>query len=127
MIGYVTLGTNDMKRGAAFYDAIAKAMDTPRMMEDESFIAWGKWDGPAGIGLTKPFDGNAASVGNGVMVALEARDEEHVRQIYEIALANGGSDEGGPGPRGDDGFYAAYFRDPDGNKLNAFCMTAPAA
>ena len=124
MIGYVTLGTRDLERGAKFYDAIAKEMDTPRMMEMETFIAWGKWDGPAGIGLTQPFDGNVQSVGNGVMVALEAKDKEQVHKIYEIAMANGGSDEGAPGPRGDDGFYAAYFRDPDGNKLNAFCMIA---
>ncbi len=122
MIGYVTLGTSDLARGAKFYDAIAKEMDTPRMMEMETFIAWGKWDGPAGIGLTVPFDGNVQSVGNGVMVALQARDKDQVHKIYEIALANGGTDEGPPGPRGDDGFYAAYFRDPDGNKLNAFYM-----
>jgi len=124
MIGYVTLGTNDLARGAAFYDALAKVLDTPRMMETDTFIAWGKMDGPAGIGLTKPFDGNAASVGNGVMVALAARNEAHVDEIYKTALANGGADEGAPGPRGG-GFYAGYFRDPDGNKLNAFTMAAP--
>src|SRR3546814_4375812 len=90
-------------------------------MEYKGFIAWGKPDGGAGIGLTKPFDGNAASVGNGVMVALQAKDEEQVQRLYDIALANGGTCEGPPGPRGE-GFYAGYFRDPDGNKLNAFIM-----
>ena len=123
MIGYITLGTSDLARGAKFYDAIAKEMDTPRMMEMETFIAWGKWDGPAGIGLTQPFDGNPQSVGNGVMVALQAKYKEQVHRIYDIALAEGGTCEGKPGPRGDDGFYAAYFRDLDGNKLNAFCMS----
>ena len=121
MIGYVTLGTNDLDRGARFYDALAAELGTGRMMEGDGFIAWGTPDGGAGIGLTKPFDGNAASVGNGTMVALEAKDEAQVQRLHEIALANGGSDEGGPGPRGS-GFYAAYFRDPDGNKLNAFLM-----
>ncbi len=121
MIGYVTLGTNDIARAARFYDAIAAEMGTGRMMESESFIAWGTPGGAAGIGLTKPFDGNAASVGNGVMVALEAKDEAQVKRLHEIALANGGSCEGPPGPRGDS-FYAGYFRDPDGNKLNAFIM-----
>jgi catechol 2,3-dioxygenase-like lactoylglutathione lyase family enzyme len=121
MIGYVTLGTNDLARGAKFYDAIAALLDTPRMMEFETFIAWGKPGGAAGIGLTRPFNGEAASVGNGVMVALAARDEAHVREIYETALAHGGTDEGAPGAR-DGSFYAAYFRDPDGNKLNAFVM-----
>lgn len=121
MIGYVTLGTSDLARAAKFYDAIATELDTPRMMEFDGFIAWGKPDGGAGIGLTKPFDGNAASVGNGVMVALQAKDEAQVQRLYDIALAHGGTDEGPPGPRGE-GFYAGYFRDPDGNKLNAFVM-----
>ena len=122
MIGYVTLGTNDLARAAKFYDAIAAELDTPRMMEFDGFIAWGKPGGAAGIGLTKPFDGNPATAGNGVMVALEAKDKEQVDRLYEIALANGGTCEGPPGPRGDGGFYAGYFRDPDGNKLNAFIM-----
>lgn len=121
MIGYVTLGTNDLPRAARFYDAIAAEMGVGRMMEFDSFIAWGAAGGAPGIGLTKPFDGNAASVGNGVMVALEAKDRDQVHRLHDIALANGGTDEGAPGPRGDR-FYAGYFRDPDGNKLNAFLM-----
>jgi len=118
MIGYVTLGTNDRENSAKFYDAICGE----RMMENEQFIAWGKPDGGAGIGITRPFDGNAATVGNGVMVALAAKDEAQVQRLHDIALANGGTDEGAPGDRGG-GFYAGYFRDPDGNKLNAFVMT----
>lgn len=121
MIGYVTLGTNDLARGAAFYDAIAAELGTGRMMEWDGAIAWGTPDGGAGVALMRPFDGNAASVGNGVMVAFEAKDEAQVDRLYAIALEQGGSCEGGPGPRGDT-FYAAYFRDPDGNKLNAFIM-----
>ena len=121
MIGYVTLGTNDLARAARFYDALAAELGVGRMMENDSFIAWGEPDGGAGIGLTKPFDGKPASVGNGVMVALEAKDKEQVVRLYELAISMGGIDEGAPGPRGE-GFYAAYFRDPDGNKLNAFVM-----
>ena len=121
MIGYVTVGTNDLERSAKFYDALAAEMGTARMMEFDSFIAWGTAGGGAGIAATKPYDGNAASVGNGTMVAFEAKDNDQVHRLYDIALANGGSDEGAPGPRGD-GFYAGYFRDPDGNKLNAFVM-----
>ena len=121
MIGYVTLGTNDLPRAAKFYDAIAAEMGTARMMEFETFIAWGTAGGGAGIGLTKPYDGNAATVGNGVMVAFEAADRDQVHRLHDIALAHGGTDEGAPGDRGE-GFYAAYFRDPDGNKLNAFVM-----
>jgi predicted lactoylglutathione lyase len=121
MIGYVTLGTNDLEKAAKFYDALAKEMGVGRMMESEKFIAWGAPGGGAGVGLTKPFDGNAASVGNGVMVALEAKDKAQVDRLYKIALDHGAKDEGAPGERMD-GFYAAYFRDPDGNKLNCFFM-----
>ena len=126
MIGYVTLGTSDLARAAKFYDAIGAEMDTPRMMDFDGFIAWGKPGGAAGIGLTKPHDGNPASVGNGVMVALEASSKDQVNRLYDIAMANGGTDEGPPGPRGE-GFYAGYFRDPDGNKLNAYVMGEAAA
>ena len=121
MIGYVTLGTNDREKSSKFYDALCGELGVGRMMEDDQFIAWGKPGASAGIGITRPFDGNAASVGNGVMVALAARDEEQVKRLHEIALANGGTDEGAPGERFP-GFYAGYFRDPDGNKLNAFVM-----
>lgn len=121
MIGYVTLGTNDLKRAAAFYDAIAKEVGVGRMMDNETFIAWGKPGGGAGVGLTKPFDGKPATVGNGVMVAIEAKDRAQVDGIYQLAMSLGAKDEGAPGDRGG-GFYAGYFRDPDGNKLNAFFM-----
>ena len=121
MIGYVTLGTNDRHRSAKFYDALCRELGVGRMMENEQFIAWGDAGGGAGIGITKPFDGNAASVGNGTMVALAAKDQAQVQRIYDIALANGGTDEGAPGDRAG-GFYAGYFRDPDGNKLNPFVI-----
>jgi predicted lactoylglutathione lyase len=121
MIGYVTLGTNDREKSAKFYDALCGELGSGRMMENDKFIAWGKPGGGAGIGLTAPFDGNAATVGNGVMVAFEAKDKAQVQRLYDIALDNGGTDEGAPGDRGG-GFYAGYFRDPDGNKLNAFVM-----
>lgn len=127
MIGYVTLGSNDLERSAKFYDPLAAEMGVGRMMAFDSFIAWGAMGGAPGIAATKPFDGKEATVGNGTMVALEARDRDQVKRLYDIALANGGSCEGEPGPRGEPDengmvFYAAYFRDPDGNKLNAFLM-----
>ena len=121
MIAYVTIGTNDLPRAAVFYDAIARELGVARMMEFESFIAWGAPGGAPGIGVTKPFDGNPASVGNGMMVALDARDRAQVDRLHAIALAQGGTCEGPPGPR-DGGFYAGYFRDLDGNKLNAIAM-----
>ncbi|KPF93936.1 glyoxalase [Novosphingobium sp. AAP83] len=121
MLGYVTVGTNDLARAAKFYDAIAAELGVGRMMEFPTGIAWGAPGGGAGIGAMVPFDGNPATVGNGVMFALEAKDSAQVDRLYAMAMANGGSDEGAPGVRGG-GFYAAYFRDPDGNKLNAFVM-----
>ncbi len=131
MIGYVTLGTNDLQANAPFYDALAGEMGVGRMMDFETFIAWGAWGGGCGVALTKPFDGNAATVGNGVMVAIEAKNAAQVDRLHALALANGGSDEGAPGPRGGadehgNMFYAGYFRDREGNKLNAFCMVPPA-
>jgi catechol 2,3-dioxygenase-like lactoylglutathione lyase family enzyme len=118
MLGYVTLGTNDLPRAAKFYDAITAELGAGRMMENEDFIAWGGHGG-AGVGLTKPFDGKPATVGNGVMAALKAKDRAQVDRIYQLAMSIGATDEGAPGERFP-GFYAAYFRDPDGNKLNAF-------
>jgi predicted lactoylglutathione lyase len=121
MIGYVTLGTNDLAQAARFYDAIAAELGTSRMMENERFIAWGTPGGGAGIGLTKPYNNEPASVGNGVMVAFAAKDRAQVDRLHALALSLGGTDEGAPGLRFGN-FYAAYFRDLDGNKLNAFVM-----
>ena len=122
MVGYVTLGTNDLKRAAAFYDCLAKELGVGRMMESEKFIAWGKPGTGAGIGLTGPFDGKPASIGNGVMVALECASPTDVDRVYAKAISLGAKDEGKAGPR-EGGFYAGYFRDPDGNKLNVFHMS----
>ncbi len=119
MIGYVTLGSNDMQRAAAFYDALLGELGATRMMDTERFIAW---SGPAGmpaLSIAVPFDEQPATVGNGVMVALAASSKEQVDALHAKALELGAQDEGAPGPRGD-GFYAGYFRDLDGNKLNAF-------
>ena len=122
MIGYVTLGTNDIDRAAEFYDAFFKEIGATRFMETDKFIAWAVAPDKPALSVTKPFDGNAASVGNGVMVAIAVDSQEKVNTLHRKALELGGKDEGAPGPRGDSGFYAAYFRDLDGNKLNAFCM-----
>jgi predicted lactoylglutathione lyase len=123
MIGYMTLGTNDLARAAKFYDALLELRGAKRMMEAETFIAWGEPGGGAGLGLTKPFDGKAATVGNGVMAALACESREQVDALYQLAMSLGAQDEGVPGRRdGPPGFYAGYFRDPDGNKLNAHTM-----
>lgn len=122
MIGYVTLGTNDIARSGAFYDALLGTLGAGRFMESDRFIAWAVSPTQPSLGVIKPFDGAPATAGNGTMVSIVMDSPEKVAAFYNKALELGGIDEGGPGPRGDSGFYAAYFRDPDGNKLNAFCM-----
>ena len=121
MIGYVTLGTNDLARSAAFYDEIAKILGHSRMFETERMVAWGTPEKTPMMGVITPLNGEPATGGNGSMFGLPVEREEQVHQIYDHAMANGGSDEGPPGPRGEQ-FYAAYFRDPDGNKLLAYLM-----
>jgi predicted lactoylglutathione lyase len=121
MIGYVTLGTNDVAKAAGFYDELLGLIGAKRFMESEKFIAWTVSPTTPALSVTRPYDGNAATVGNGVMVALVVDSTAKVDALHAKALQLGGTDEGAPGPRGD-GFYAAYFRDLDGNKLNAFCM-----
>ena len=122
MIGYVTFGTRDMARAAQFYDALLGEVGAKRFMETDRFIMWGNSPKAPMLGIGKPFDGQPATVGNGVMVALLADSPEQVNSLYQKAMSLGATDEGAPGPRGDSGFYAAYFRDLDGNKLNAFCI-----
>lgn len=119
MIGYVTLGTNDMARAGRFYDDLLSVVGAKRTLETEKFIAWGNDPNAPMLFVIKPADGNKATIGNGVMVALAAKSKEEVDKVYKKALSLGAKDEGPAGPRGE-GFYAGYFRDADGNKLCAF-------
>jgi predicted lactoylglutathione lyase len=121
MIGYVTLGTNDMARACAFYDALLGELGARRFMETDKFVMWGTGPGTPLVSVTRPFDGQPATVGNGSMVALVAKSREQVDALYAKAMSLGARDEGAPGARAET-FYAAYFRDPDGNKLNCFFM-----
>jgi len=121
MIGYVTLGTNDLPKAIAFYDKVLGALGAKRTFEIDRAVAWGTGENSPSLSVTKPFDGKPATRGNGTMVALAVDSKAKVDAIYKLAIELGGTDEGKPGPRGD-GFYAAYFRDLDGNKLNCFCM-----
>ncbi|BFM13943.1 VOC family protein [Maricurvus nonylphenolicus] len=122
MIGYVTLGTNDLQQGAKFYDALLAEIGANRFMEEDTFIAWAITPDKPSLAITKPFNGEAATIGNGVMVALDVESPQQVDALYAKAMELGATDEGEPGQRGD-GFYAGYFRDLDGNKLNFFCLT----
>ena len=121
MIGYVTLGTNDLARAADFYDQLLAEVGARRLWDIGRGIAWGTADDRPTLALMKPFDGAPATVGNGVMVGLAVASLEQVGRVHARALELGGRDEGAAGPRGG-GFYGAYFRDLDGNKLTVFCL-----
>jgi catechol 2,3-dioxygenase-like lactoylglutathione lyase family enzyme len=121
MIGYVTLGTNDLARAAKFYDALLAEIGAKRMLEAETFISLSAGNGSPGLGVIKPFDGKAATPGNGTMVALAVDSQAKVKALYDKAMKLGATDEGPPGLRWGT-FYAAYFRDLDGNKLCVFTM-----
>ena len=123
MIGYVVLGTNDLGRAASFYDELLAEMGVSRMMEfGERGYAWGTAMDKPMLCIMTPYDGQPATVGNGVMAGIAADSREQVDRIHKRALELGGADEGPPGLRaeGGEGFYAAYFRDLDGNKLDVF-------
>lgn len=123
MIGYITLGTNDLARAQAFYDSLLAEMGVTRMMDfGDRGCAWAAAMDKPMLCIMTPFDGRPATVGNGVMAAIAADSREQVDRIHRKALELGGVDEGAPGLRaeGGEGFYAAYFRDPDDNKLAAF-------
>lgn len=119
MIGYVTLGTNNLARAADFYDALFALIGAKRIWEFESGISWGKDPKQPQLALMQPFNKHPATVGNGVMVAIQVDTRDMVDQLHAKALALGGQDEGAAGLRGGN-FYAGYFRDLDGNKLNVF-------
>jgi predicted lactoylglutathione lyase len=122
MIGYVTLGTNDLPRAAAFYDALLAEIGAKRFMQGESVSAWAVRPDLPSLGVIKPYDKKPATVGNGTMVALTVLQPAQVDALHAKAMSLGATDEGAPGPRGSR-FYAGYFRDLDGNKLNVFCMS----
>ncbi len=120
MIGYVTVGTNDLEKAVAFFDALFAELGAGRFMQEDTFVAWAVSPDQPAFSVTRPFDGNVATIGNGTMIALTVDSTDKVDSIYRKAIELGGTDEGPPGKRMD-GFYAGYFRDLDGNKLNVFC------
>ena len=120
MIGYVTVGSNDLQKAVVFYDALFAELGAGRFMEEETFVAWAVSPDMPAFSVCRPYDGNAATVGNGTMIALTVDSIGKVDSVYARAMELGAKDEGPPGKRMD-GFYAGYFRDLDGNKLNVFC------
>ncbi|WP_271103636.1 VOC family protein [Pseudomonas tohonis] len=129
MLSHVCIGTNDFSRALAFYTPLMEALGLPQKFCDPSrpWAGWMPADAPRPLlVLGTPFDGEAATVGNGQMVALLAPDRASVDRCHALALANGGRSEGVPGlrPHYHPDYYGAYFRDPDGNKLCVCCHRA---
>lgn len=126
MFSHVTIGSNDLERSRAFYDAVMKTLGHDRFYTGDEIIGYGEPTGDQTF-VTSPFDGAPASVGNGTHIAFLADDRASVDAFHAAALANGGTDEGAPGPRPHyhKNYYGAYVRDPDGNKLQATCHRSP--
>ncbi len=128
MIGYTMVGTQDLERSLRFYDPLFSAMGWDQCWRDEQSASWGdKANETAPRFFTGyPFDKQPAGVGNGAMTAFLAAGPAMIDRLYEIAMRAGGSEEGKPGfrPQYGEGFYGAYVRDPDGNKLAFVCYDA---
>ncbi|HEX8241828.1 MAG TPA: VOC family protein [Allosphingosinicella sp.] len=124
MIGYVTLGTDDLDRSRGFYDALFAELGASRLMElDSGFTLYGISWGVPGVAVTRPYNKEPATAGNGNMVSLVMDSRDKVDRLYAKAIELGGTDEGAPGVRGEEGdraFYGAYFRDLDGHKFCVF-------
>ena len=121
MLGYVTVGTNNLKGAGDFYDAVLDVLGAKRSQEGERMIMWSSKSGTGAVAVITPFDKSPATAGNGTMLSLDAGDPETVQAVHAKAIEMGGTDDGAPGPRGTGGFYGGYFLDLDGNKLVAFC------
>ncbi len=119
MIGYVTLGTNDLARAETFYGELLSLLGAKVLMSDDRMRFYGTGIDAPILSICTPYDGEKATVGNGTMVALAGGSREGVDALYAKAIDLGAADEGAPGDRGN-GFYGGYFRDLDGNKLVAF-------
>ena len=123
MIGYVTIGMNDVEKSGKFYDSVMGPIGSERKFNDGGWIGYGrKGEDSHGVYVCPPHDGKPATGGNGTMIAFVAPSKDAVHKAYHAGLANGGSDEGAPGPRPADSkdFYGAYLRDPTGNKICVF-------
>ena len=122
MIGYVTLGSNNIAQAAEFYDKLFEAAGGSRVFTLGTYIAWSISTDQPMIGVLEPANGEMATIGNGSMIALKMENTETVDQLHTLALELGGINEGNPGLRSEH-FYAAFFRDLDGHKLNFYCKT----
>ena len=123
MFSFITLGTNNLNKSSDFYDKILSIIDIIQVSKDERYVGYAKKQNLKQVGfyLMKPLNKKEATFGNGTMITFTADSKERVINFYNLALKLGGKNEGSPGPRHEENFYA-YFRDPDGNKICVFCL-----
>lgn len=128
MLSYITVGANDVRRSGRFYAAILTPLGYATTESAAGFEFTcpdgpDRSSGPGAVYVKKPYDGKAATVGNGSMTAFRAETQEMVRRLHAAGLEAGGADEGAPGFRAEYSrhFYVGYLRDPAGNKLAIFC------
>lgn len=124
MIHHVSFGTNDISRARAFYDPVLNLLGLRLVQASDRAADYGTDD--IMFSIESPVDGQPATAGNGVHVAFQARDRQMVQQFHALALAHGGTEDGAPGlrPEYDANYYAAFVRDPDGNKVEAMTFSA---
>lgn len=120
MIGYVTVGTNDLAKAGKFYDELFEIIGAKRLMADDHIILWATKPGVGMFSVITPNDGKTATAGNGNMSAFAVDSLETIKKMHAKVLELGGTDEGEPGPRGND-YYFGYARDLEGNKMAFYC------
>lgn len=124
MLAYTSVGTNNMEAARKFYGELFAEMGVQELFQrpDGGFVSYGAAPGQPMFGIAKPYNGEAATAGNGTMIAIAAKDPAQVKALYDKAIALGATCDGPAGPRLDGAFTCAYVHDLDGNKLNFFCM-----
>jgi len=123
VITAMCLGTNDLAGAGEFYDQVLSTVGMVRLEADDNEVGYGEAGGEVALWVLIPFDGEPATYGNGTQIIFDAPDSATVDSFHKAAMDNGGSDEGAPGPRGyAPGYYGAYCRDRDGNKLHIFTI-----
>ena len=124
MFAFITIGTNNLKKSSQFYDELLKTLGIVRVLQDKRYIGYAKEDNLEVIEfyIMCPFDKKKATIGNGTMISFNAKTPKSVNDFHQKALEIGATNEGFPGPRHGENYYA-YIRDLEGNKLCAFAST----
>ena len=124
MFAFITIGTNNLKKSSQFYDELLKILGIVRVVQDERYVGYSKEDNLEIIEfyIMCPFDKKEATIGNGTMISFDGKTPEKVNEFHQKALKIGATNEGFPGPRHGEDYYA-YIRDLDGNKICVFSAT----